>query len=102
MGDGLQHIGAGDEHVTGLLHHKNKVSNGRRVDRAASAWAHNSRNLWYNAGGERIAQKNIRICSEADHAYLDTSSTGGVEADNRCAALHGEVCYFIVFFIVRL
>src|SRR6266496_4616725 len=76
MGDGLQHIGAGDEHVTGLFHHKNKVSNGWGVDRAASAGAHNSRNLWYNAGGQRIAQKNIRICSEADHAFLDTRSTG--------------------------
>ena len=28
-GHGLDHIGAGDEHITGFLDHKNKIRHGR-------------------------------------------------------------------------
>src|SRR5438270_356992 len=35
--DGLEDVGACDEHVAGLLNHENKVGDGGRVDRASGA-----------------------------------------------------------------
>src|SRR5258708_30765169 len=37
VGDGLHHIGAGDEHVAGVLHHEDEVGHRRRIDVAAGA-----------------------------------------------------------------
>jgi hypothetical protein len=44
-GDGLDDVGAGDEHVRRLLHHEDEVGDRRRVDRAARARAHDQRDL---------------------------------------------------------
>ena len=72
VSDRLHHIGAGDKHIACLLHHENKVSDGWRVDCAARAGTHDRRNLWDDPGGQCIAKKNVCVCPEADHAFLDT------------------------------
>ena len=44
-GDRLDHVGARDEHVRGLLDHEDEVGHGRGVDGAARARAHDQRDL---------------------------------------------------------
>ncbi len=39
VGDGLDDVGPGDEHVAGLVHHKDKVGDGRRIHRASGTRA---------------------------------------------------------------
>ena len=43
--DRLNHVRAGDEHVGSLVHHDDEVGNGRRIDGASRARAHDGRNL---------------------------------------------------------
>ena len=45
VGDRLDHIGAGHEHVRAVLHHEDEVRHGRRIDRPASARPHDEREL---------------------------------------------------------
>src|SRR5437868_8074863 len=94
VSDRLHHIGAGDKHIACLLHHENKVCDGWRVDRAARAGTHDRRNLWDDPGGQCIAKKNVCICPEADHAFLDTRAARVVQPDDWRAVLHREVHYF--------
>ena len=49
-GDRLDHVGAGDEHVRGLLDHEDEVGHGRGVDGAARAGPHDHRDLRDHAG----------------------------------------------------
>ena len=67
----LQHVGAGDEHVAGVLHHHDEVGDRRRVDRAAGARAHDRGDLRDDAGGERVAEKDVGVAAEREHAFLD-------------------------------
>ena len=67
----LEYVWPRHKHVASLLHHKNKVGDGGGVDRAARAGSHNGRNLWHDARCQRVAQENISVGSQADHALLD-------------------------------
>src|SRR5436190_18756848 len=68
VGNGLQNIGASDEHVTRLFDHKDKVCNSWRVNGSARAWPHNRGNLRYNSGCQRVTQKYVRVSTQANHA----------------------------------
>ena len=91
MRDGLENIGTCDEHIARLFNHENKVGDGRRVDRAARAGSHNGRNLRYDARGQRVAQENICVRAQADHAFLDTCPTRVIQANDWSAILHSQV-----------
>ena len=65
MGDGLDHVGTGDEHVAGLIHHENEIGEGGRINRAARTRAHNGRDLRNHAARERVAQKNVGVTRRA-------------------------------------
>ena len=91
VGDGLDDVGAGDEHVGGLVDHEDEVGDGGRVDGAAGAGAHDGGDLRDDAGGERVAQEDVGVAGERHHAFLDAGAAGVVEADDGSADAHGDV-----------
>ena len=94
VGNGLHHIGAGDEHVAGVLHHEDEVGHGRRIDVAAGAGAHDHGDLRDHAGGDHVAAKHIGVSCECGDAFLDARAAGIVEADDRRPRLHRHVLDF--------
>ncbi len=91
VGDGLNDVGAGDEHVGSLAGHENKIGDRGRIDGAARARAHNGADLRDHAAGESIAQKNIGVTGKRSDALLNTRAAGIVEADHGSAGAHGKV-----------
>ena len=85
VGDGLDDVGAGDEHVARLLHHDDEVGDRRRIDRAAGARPHDGGDLRHDAGGERVAQEDVGVAAERQHAFLNARAARIVEADHRRA-----------------
>ena len=90
-GDGLDHVGARDEHVRGLLHHEDEVGHRRRVDGAARAGAHDHADLRDHAGALDVADEHVAVGAERDDALLDPRAAGVVDADHGAADLGREV-----------
>ena len=90
-GDRLDHVGAGDEHVRGLLDHEDEVGDRRRVHRAARARAHDQADLGDHARAADVAHEHVAVGAERDDALLDARAAGVVDADHRAADLGGEV-----------
>src|SRR6266849_2008958 len=88
---GADHVGTGDEHVAGVLHHEDEVGHGGGVDRAAGPRTHDAGDLRDDARGEHVAEKDVGVAGEADDALLDARSARVVETDHGRAGLHGEV-----------
>ena len=86
-GHRLDHVGAGDEHVAGALDHEGEVGDGRGVDRAARARAHDQRDLRHHAGGHHVAVEDLGEQAERDHALLDAGAAAVVDPDDRAAGL---------------
>ena len=59
-GHRLDHIGARDEHVRGVLHHEDEVRHRRRVDGAAGAGAHDDADLRDHARSTRRCARRRR------------------------------------------
>src|SRR5215468_7480539 len=76
--DGSDDIRPGDEHVGGLVDHQHEVSNGGRVDGAASAGTHDGGDLRYNVAVERVAKEDIRVVGERHDTFLDAGVAGVV------------------------
>ena len=91
VGDGLHHVGAGDEHVAGVLHHEDEVGHRRRIDVAAGAGAHDDGDLRDHARGDHVAAEHIGIARERGDAFLDARAAGVIEADDRRPRLHRHV-----------
>jgi hypothetical protein len=89
--DRLDHVGARDEHVRGLLHHEDEVGDGGRVDRAARARAHDQRDLRDHARAADVAQEHVAVRAERDDALLDPRAAGVVDPDDRAADLGRQV-----------
>ena len=89
--DRLQHVGAGHEHVARVLHHDDEVGDRRRVDGAAGARPHDRGNLRHDARGERVAEKDVGVAAEREHALLDARAARVVQPDDRRAELHREI-----------
>ena len=90
-GDRLDHVGAGDEHVRGLLHHEDEVGHRGRVDGAAGARAHDQADLRDDAGALDVADEDVAVGAERDDALLDPRAARVVDADDRAADLGGQV-----------
>ncbi len=88
---GLDDVGTGDEHVAGVVHHEDEIGDGGRIDRAARARSHDGGNLRHHAARQRVAQEDIGVSGERDHAFLNARAAGIVEADDRRAGLEREV-----------
>ena len=61
MRNGFNHVGTGYKHITGVLHHHNKIGNGRRVNRPTGTRPEDGRYLRHHTTGNRIAVKYIGI-----------------------------------------
>ena len=94
VGDGLHHVGAGDEHVARVLHHEDEVGHGRRIDVAAGAGAHDDGDLRDHARGDDVAAEHVGIARERRDAFLDARAAGVIEADDRRPRLHRHVLQF--------
>ena len=90
-GDRLDHVGARDEHVRGLLDHEDEVGDRGRVDRAAGARAHDQADLRDHARALDVAHEHVAVGAERDDALLDARAAGVVDADHRAADLRRQV-----------
>ena len=97
MRDGFDDVGAGHEHVRSFAGHENKIGDGRRIDRAARARAHDGADLRDDAAGQSVAQKNVGVAGERSDAFLNARAAGIVQADQRSAGAHGEIHNFADF-----
>ena len=59
----FHHIGAGYEHLGGILHHENEITDGGRIAGAAGAGAQNHRDLGNHAGSLGMAQEHSRVAA---------------------------------------
>ena len=91
MGDCFDHIGSGDEHVTCVFDHDDEVGDGGRVDGSAGAGPHNDADLRDDAGRHDIAEEDVGVAGQAEHAFLDTCAAGVVQADDGGAVFHGHI-----------
>ena len=85
------HVGSGDEHVRGALHHEHEVGDGGGVDGAAGAGAHDQRDLGHHPAGPDVAVEDVTVAGEGGGSLLDPGSAGIVDADDRRADRHGQV-----------
>src|SRR5690606_16021243 len=67
-----------------------EVRDGGRVDGPAGARAEDGADLRHHAGGEGVAEEDVRVAAQADHTLLDPSTAGVVEPDDGRAGLQRE------------
>ena len=82
-GDGLDHVGPGDEHVRGALDHEDEVGHGRGVDGAARAGAHDHADLGDHPRGRHVAVEDAAVGVQGDDPLLDPGPGAVVEPDHR-------------------
>ena len=87
LGHLLDHLGPGEEHVGGLLHHHDEVGDGRRIDGAAGAGAEDQRDLRHHARVEHVAQEDVGVAGQRIDPFLDARPARVVDADERRADL---------------
>ena len=85
MGDGLNHLGPGDKHIGGLIHHEGEVGDGRRIHGAPGARPHDRRDLRDHPGGQGVAQENVGISRQGFHPFLNAGPPRIIEPDERRA-----------------
>ena len=90
-GHRFDHIGAGDEHVRRLIHHDGEIGDSGGVDRAASAGAHDQRDLRNHPAGTDIAHEDFAVLTQRDHTLLNPCTTGIVDTNDRAAGLEGQI-----------
>lgn len=81
--DRLDDFRSSHEHVARILHHEDKISQRGRVDRTASAWAHDQGNLGDNAGGVDVALEDLCVTRQTVYTLLDASTARVVHANHR-------------------
>ena len=90
MGDALDHLGPGDEHLAGVHHHKVKSVRAGEYS-AARTGAHRHRDLWHDTRGEGVPHKDVAIAAEGPDALLHAGAARVVDADQRGAGLEGQI-----------
>ncbi len=90
-GHGLDHVGAGDEHVRGLADHEREVREGGGVDGAARAGAHDHADLGDHARGPDVPLEDVAVAGERGRPLLDPRAAGVVDLDERRPGRHREV-----------
>ena len=89
-GDGLDDVGAGDEHLAGLVDHDDEVGQRGGVHVPARCGAHDQRDLRDDARGEDVVAEDLAVEAERDDALLDAGARAVVDADQRAAGLDRE------------
>ena len=91
MGHGLDNVRPSNKHVGGLVDHQDEIGDGRRVDGATRARAHDGGDLGHHAAVQRIAQEDIGVAGERHHAFLNARAARIIQSDYGRAHLGGEV-----------
>ena len=86
-GDGLHDVGAGDEHLAGLVDHHDEVGERGGVDVPAGGRAHHQGDLRDDPGGVHVALEDLAVEAEGDDALLDPRAAALVDPDHRAAVL---------------
>src|SRR5215831_5580442 len=97
MRNGLNDVGASNEHIRRFARHENEIGNRWRINRAACTWTHDCADLRNDAARKRVAQENIRVPGKRGHTFLNARAAGIVQANDRRSSAHGEVHYFANF-----
>ena len=92
-GDGLDHVGTGDEHLAGLVDHHDEVGQRGGVDVPAGGGAHDQRDLRDDAGGQDVVVEDLAVQAKRDDTLLDARAGAVVDADQRAAGLDREVLH---------
>ncbi len=69
-----------------------------RINCAAGAGPHDRADLRDHAAGQRVAQKNFCIAGQRHHSFLNSCTSGIIQADYGCAYAHGvvhDLCNFL-------
>ena len=87
-------VGAGDEHVAGLVDHDDKVGDRWRVHRSARARTQDRRQLRHHARGQHVAGKDLGVAGQRLDAFLNAGATGVIQANHRRANPHRQIHHF--------
>ncbi len=90
-GDGLDDVGAGDEHLTGAIDHDHEIGQRWGVDVSAGGGAHDHRDLRDHPGGADVAVEDLPVQPEGDHPFLDAGPGTFVDAHQRPSGLDRQV-----------
>jgi hypothetical protein len=90
-GDGLDHVGAGNEHLAGLVDHDHEVGQRGGVDGPAGRRAQNDGDRRDDAGGGGIQPEDLAVLAGRDDTLLDARSAGVQHPDDRNAGLQCEL-----------
>ena len=98
----FHNIGAGNKHISRILHHQDKIRQCGRINSATGTRAHYRANLRNNSRCHGIAKKYLSISRQGTDSLLDTCATGIVQPDDRSSHLHRHVHHFADFPGMRL
>ena len=101
-GDGLDDVGAGDEHLAGLVDHHDEVGQRGGVDVAAGGGAHDQRDLRDDAGGQDVVVEDLAVEAQRDDTLLDAGAGAVVDADQRAAGLDRQLLHLDDLLAVHL
>ena len=77
--------------MAGLAHHEDEVGDRGAVDRAAGAGPQHDGDLRDHPAGADVAEEDVGVAGQRDHALLDAGPAGVVEPDDRAAHAHGQI-----------
>ena len=83
--NGLNDFGTGDKHFGNVLDYEDEVGQGGGINGTAGTRAEDHRNLRNHAARQGITEENLTVPGQCVDAFLDTSSTRVVDADQRNA-----------------
>ena len=101
-GHGFDNCWAGQEHITGFLHHQGEVGQGGGIHGTAGAGAHNHADLRHHAAGEYIALENLAVAGKGIYAFLDPGAAGIVQSDHGSTGAHSHIHHLAYLFRHRL
>src|SRR5579872_643626 len=91
--DDPYHLRPGDEHVALAGDDEYEIGDGGRVHRAARAGSGDDADLRDHARGADVAEEDVRVPRQRDHAFLDARPARVVDADDRHAVAQGKLLH---------
>ena len=91
VGDRLDHVGTRNEHVGGFVYHQDKIGNRRRVNCPTGTRPHDGRDLRHDSAVQSVTQKDIGVAGQRHHTFLNASSTGVIQSNQRRAHLRRQI-----------
>ena len=96
-GDGLHHLGSGEEHVADVFEHDDEVGECGAVDATSGAGAADAADLGNDARSLDVALEDVGEACQGVHTFLYASAAGVVKTDDGGAHLEGEVLHLADF-----